>query len=143
MRVRALIVDSLHELDRVAGVAAALRLPAPVAPRIDVRVPALTHPGLETAHGGKPGIDRDDAAAAFRLAAADPWLRPVGLHLHVGSQITSLEPYRQAMRAALDLVDEVEAAAGAKLTFLDAGGGFAVPYRSAPGWRTKPPGRPA
>jgi D-ornithine/D-lysine decarboxylase len=126
--VRALIVDSRNELERIAQVAAALQVEATVAPRIDVRVPALTHPGLETAHGGKAGIDRDDAVAAFRRAAADPWLRPAGLHLHVGSQITSLEPYRQAMSAALDLVDEVEAAAGVRLEFLDAGGGFAVPY---------------
>ena len=126
--VRALIVDSLHELERVAQVAAALGREAPVVPRIDVHVPALTHPGLETAHGGKSGIDRDDAVAAFRLAAADAWLRPVGLHVHVGSQITSLEPYRQALRAALDLVAQVEAGAGLRLELLDAGGGFAVPY---------------
>ena len=71
---------------------------------------ALTHPGLETAFGGKAGIDRDDAVEAFRRAAADPWLEPVGLHLHVGSQITSVEPYRQAVETALDLVAEVEAA---------------------------------
>ena len=126
--VRALIVDSLHELQRVAQVAAALGREAPVVPRIDVHVPALTHPGLETAHGGKSGIDRDDAVAAFRLAAADAWLHPVGLHVHVGSQITNLEPYRQAVRAALDLVAQVEEGAGLRLELLDAGGGFAVPY---------------
>jgi len=130
--VRALIVDSLYELERIAEVAAALGRRAPVAPRIDVHVPTLTHPGLETAHGGKAGIDRDDAAAAFRRAAADPHLDPAGLHLHIGSQITSVEPYGQALAAALDLVAEVEAAAGVRLRFLNAGGGFAVPYREAP-----------
>ena len=130
--VRALMVDSLFELRRIAGVAAALGRVAPVAPRIDVHVPTLTHPGLETAHGGKAGIDRDDAVAAFTTAALEPALEPVGLHLHIGSQITSVEPYRQAVDAALDVVAEVEAAAGVRLGFLNAGGGFAVPYREAP-----------
>jgi D-ornithine/D-lysine decarboxylase len=130
--VRAFMVDSLHELDRIAEVATTMGKVAPVAPRIDVHVPTLTHPGLETAHGGKAGIDRDDAVTAFKRAAEHPALEPAGLHLHVGSQITSIEPYRQAIAAALDIVAEVEAAAGVKLQFLNAGGGFAVPYREAP-----------
>ncbi len=135
--VRALLVDSLFELDRIAEVAAEVGRRAAVAPRIDVHVPTTTHPGLETAHGGKAGIDRDDTAEAFGRAAADPWLEPVGLHLHVGSQITGVAPYRQAMKAALDLVAEAEAATGVRLQFLDAGGGFAVPFaeRSVPGRR--------
>jgi diaminopimelate decarboxylase len=127
--VRAILADSLFELDRIALVATRAGKTAAVAPRVDVHVPAFTHPGLETAHGGKAGIDRDDAVSAFRRAAADPWLRPVGLHLHIGSQITSVEPYRQAVETALDVVAEVEEAAGVRLEFLDAGGGFAVPYR--------------
>jgi diaminopimelate decarboxylase len=130
--VRALMVDSLYELGRIGEVAASLGVVAAVAPRIDVHVPTLTHPGLETAHGGKAGIDRDDAAAAFRLAAQHPNLHPAGIHLHIGSQITSVEPYRQALDAALDIVEEVEAAAGVRLQFLNAGGGFAVQYREAP-----------
>jgi len=130
--VRAFMVDSLHELGRIGEVAASMDAVAAVAPRIDLHVPTLTHPGLETAHGGKAGIDRDDAAEAFRIAAVHPSLEPAGMHLHVGSQITSVEPYRQAIAAALELVDEVEAAAGVRLRFLNAGGGFAVPYREAP-----------
>jgi diaminopimelate decarboxylase len=130
--VRAFMVDSLHELGRIGEVAASLDAVAAVAPRIDVHVQTLTHPGLETAHGGKAGIDRDDAAVAFRMAAEHPNLDPAGMHLHVGSQITSVEPYRQALDAALDTVAEVEGAAGVRLRFLNAGGGFAVPYREAP-----------
>jgi D-ornithine/D-lysine decarboxylase len=130
--VRALLIDSLFELERVAEVARGLERQVAVAPRVDVHVPTLTHPGLETAHGGKAGIDRDDAAEAFRRAAADAWLIPAGLHLHLGSQITSLEPYRQAVGIALELVAEAEAVAGVSLQFVNAGGGFAVPYREAP-----------
>ncbi len=137
--VRALLVDSLCELDRIGAVAAELGRAATVAPRIDVHVPALTHPGLETAFGGKAGIDRDDAVEAFRRAAADPWLDPAGLHLHIGSQISSVAPYVEAMATTLDLVDEVERAAGLHLRFLDAGGGFAVPYDERP---QHPPAQP-
>jgi len=130
--VHALMVDSLYELERIDEVAAAAGVVARVAPRIDIYVPTMTHPGLETAHGGKAGIDRDDAVPAFRRAAASPHLAPVGLHVHIGSQITSVDPYREAVAAALSLADEVEGAAGVKLEFLDAGGGFAVPYREGP-----------
>jgi diaminopimelate decarboxylase len=129
--VHALVVDSLYEIDRIAEVAAASGAVARVAPRFNVDVPTLTHPGLETAHGGKAGIDRDDSAVAFRRAAASE-LAPVGLHVHIGSQITSVEPYRRALAVALELVDEAEAAIGARLEFIDVGGGFAVPYREAP-----------
>lgn len=130
---RALMVDSMYELERIAEVAGARGVTAAVAPRIDVHVSTLTHPGLQTAHGGKSGIDRDDTAAAFRKAAADPRVEPVGLHVHVGSQITGVEPYRRALTEALDLVAEAEAAAGTRLRFLNAGGGFAVPYREESG----------
>jgi diaminopimelate decarboxylase len=130
--VHALMVDSLYELERIEEVAAAAGVVARVAPRIDVYVPTMTHPGLETAHGGKAGIDRDDAVPAFRRAGGSPHLEPTGLHVHIGSQITSVDPYRQALAAALALVEEVEGGAGVKLEFLDAGGGFAVPYREAP-----------
>ena len=127
--VRGLTVDSLFELERIAAEASALGLRAPVDLRVDVHVPTLTHPGLVTAHGGKFGIDRDDALAAFAYARDDEALDPRGLHVHVGSQITGLEPYRVAVDRALDLIDEIETA-GLRLERLNAGGGFAVPYRA-------------
>jgi len=129
--VRGLTVDSLFELERIADEAAALGVRAPVDLRVDVHVPTLTHPGLVTAHGGKFGIDRDDALTAFAFARDHESLDPRGLHVHVGSQITGLEPYRVAVERALELIDEVEAA-GLRLERLNAGGGFAVPYRDRP-----------
>ena len=55
-----------------------------------------------------------------------------GLHMHIGSQITSVEPYVRAMETALDLVERVERSAGVRLEHLNAGGGFAIPYRELP-----------
>jgi diaminopimelate decarboxylase len=129
--VRGLMVDSVYELERIAEVAGELGRPAAVDLRVDVNVATLTHPGLVTAHGGKAGIDLDDALAAFSLAGAHEALDPRGLHLHVGSQITGVEPYVAALEKGLDLIEEIEAG-GVRLERLNAGGGFAIPYRDRP-----------
>ena len=101
-------------------------------PRVDVNVTGGTHPGLETASGGKAGIDVGEAMEAFRLAAASPHLDLAGLHLHIGSQITAVEPYLRALGVALDLLDDVERELGVAVPALDLGGGFAVAYRERP-----------
>jgi D-ornithine/D-lysine decarboxylase len=129
--VRALVVDSLYELERIAEVAAAVGRPAAVDLRVDVNVATLTHPGLVTAHGGKPGIDLDDVLGAFAFAAENVALEPRGLHLHIGSQITGVEPYLAAVEKGLDLIEAV-ADEGVPLDHLNAGGGFAIPYRDQP-----------
>jgi diaminopimelate decarboxylase len=129
--IRAIVADSLFELERVAAVAAGLQRRAAVALRVDVDVPTDTHPGMATSHGGKAGIDLDDALEGFTYAAAQPRLDVRGLHLHIGSQITDTAPYVRAVETALDVIERVEAALGRRLEFLDAGGGFAVPYPQA------------
>lgn len=129
--IRAIIVDSFRELDRVNEVSAAIGRAADVALRIDVRVQTETHPEMRTAHGGKFGVDLIDVAELFDHACRldDLWVR--GLHLHIGSQITTVEPYARAVEKALDLVEQIEAACGRPLEFLDVGGGYPVPYVDA------------
>jgi diaminopimelate decarboxylase len=130
--IRAIVVDSMYELERVAGVAQEYLTPANVSIRVDVNVETLTHPGMMTAHGAKAGIDIDDALDAFGFAASHEYLNLRGMHMHIGSQITGVEPYVTAMETALDLIDKVEASCEVTLEHLDAGGGFAVPYREGP-----------
>jgi diaminopimelate decarboxylase len=130
--ITGIVADSLCELRRVEEVARESGRPARVLPRVDVNVSGGTHPGLETASGGKAGIDLGEALEAFRLAAESPRLELAGLHLHIGSQITATEPYLRALSVALDLVDEVERELGVTLPALDLGGGFAVAYRERP-----------
>ena len=129
--IRAIVVDSFRELERVDEVAGALGRPADVALRIDVRVPTETHPEMRTAHGGKFGVDLVDAEELFEAACRvdGAWVR--GLHLHIGSQITSVEPYVRAVEKALDLVETLETTCGRPLEFLDIGGGYPVPYVDA------------
>ena len=129
--IRGVVADSLCELRRLDEVARALGRAARVLPRVDVNVAGGTHPGLETASGGKAGIDLGEAMEAFRLVAASEHLELTGLHLHIGSQITALEPYVRALGVALDLLDDVERELGVAVPALDLGGGFAVAYRDA------------
>ncbi len=130
--IAGIVADSLCELRRIDEVARDLGTPARVLPRADVNVSGGTHPGLETSSGGKAGIDLGEAMEAFRLAADSPHLEPAGLHLHIGSQITAVDPYLRALRVALDLIDDVERELGVTLPALDLGGGFAVAYRERP-----------
>jgi diaminopimelate decarboxylase len=130
--IAGVVADSLCELRRLAEVARDLGRPARVLPRVDVDVSGGTHPGLETASGGKAGIDLGEAMDAFRLAAASPYLELAGLHLHIGSQITAVEPYHKALAVALGLIDDVERELGVAVPALDLGGGFAVAYRERP-----------
>jgi diaminopimelate decarboxylase len=126
------VADSLCELRRLEEVAGDLGAPARVLPRVDVNVSGGTHPGLETASGGKAGIDIGEAMEAFRLVASSGRLELAGLHLHIGSQITAVEPYLKALGVALDLIDDVERELGVTVPALDLGGGFAVAYRERP-----------
>jgi diaminopimelate decarboxylase len=129
--IRAVVVDSFRELERVHEVAASMGRAADVALRIDVRVPTETHPEMRTAHGGKFGVDLIDAQELFAGACGLGLVNVRGLHLHIGSQITSVDPYARAVEKALDLVDQLEASCGAPLEFLDIGGGYPVPYVDA------------
>ena len=130
--IRAIVVDSVYELERIAEVARDHLKPARVSLRVDVEVETLTHPEIQTSHGAKAGIDIDDAHDAFGLAAAHEFLDLKGMHMHIGSQITGVEPYVQAMETALDIVDRVERSFETRLEHIDAGGGFAIPYRNQP-----------
>jgi diaminopimelate decarboxylase len=126
--VEAIVVDSVFELKRIADVAADLRTEARVTLRVDLNVASETHPSLRTSKGAKAGIDVNEAVGAFGLAAQLPYVKLVGMHYHIGSQITKVEPYVEALDYALGLVERVETAHGIKLEHLNIGGGFAIPY---------------
>lgn len=121
-------VESLPELERIAEIATAMGRTAPVALRINPDVAAGTHEKISTGRkGDKFGIPIDEAIAAYDRAAALPGLAPIGLHLHIGSQIAELAPFEAAYRKAVALVDELRAR-GHAIRRLDLGGGLAVRY---------------
>ncbi|MDP3224886.1 MAG: diaminopimelate decarboxylase, partial [Rubrivivax sp.] len=124
--VRCFNVESLGELDRLDEVARGLGLRAPVSLRVNPDVDAGTHPYISTGlKGNKFGIAHDHALAAYRHAHSLPGLRVVGIDCHIGSQITQLEPYLDALDRVLDLVEAVEAA-GIPIHHVDVGGGLGI-----------------
>ncbi len=126
--VRCFNVESLAELDTLDAVARRLGRVAPVSLRVNPDVDAGTHPYISTGlKGNKFGIAHDEAVAAYRRAAALPGLRVVGIDCHIGSQITQVAPYLDALDRLLDLVEAVEAA-GIPIHHVDVGGGLGITY---------------
>jgi diaminopimelate decarboxylase len=133
--VRCFNVESSGELKRLSEVAVALGRRAPVSLRVNPDVDAGTHPYISTGlKGNKFGIAHDQALAVYAEAAALPGLEVVGIDCHIGSQITQIEPYLDAVERVLDLVDAVEAR-GIALAHIDFGGGLGITYAN----ETPPP----
>ncbi len=126
--VRCFNVESVAELDLLNAEALALGRRAPVSLRVNPDVDAGTHPYISTGlKDNKFGIAHGQALAAYRHAASLPGLQVAGIACHIGSQITQLEPYLDALDRVLDLVDAVQAA-GVELHHVDVGGGLGITY---------------
>ncbi|MGH3010886.1 MAG: diaminopimelate decarboxylase [Gaiellaceae bacterium] len=126
--VRMLNVESLGELEMIAGEAAAVGTVAPVSIRLNPDVETDTHAYVATGSAAsKFGVGLEDARAAYERAAADPALDPVGLSFHVGSQLLDPAPVLAAVWKAAGLWREL-AGAGIALRDLDVGGGLGIAY---------------
>ena len=123
-------VESMSELRRLSEVAGARGRITPVAIRVNPDVDAHTHAKLSTGmKENKFGIDLGEAAAAYSLARDLPGIEPVGLAVHIGSQLVDLEPYRRAFVRVAGLVQELRAN-GLAVTRIDLGGGLGIRYRA-------------
>ena len=126
--VRCFNVESTGELDVLDEVARAHGVRAPVSLRVNPDVDAGTHPYISTGlKGNKFGVAHGEAVATYRRAAALPGIRIEGIDCHIGSQITQIEPYLDALDRLLDLVEAVEAE-GIRLHHVDVGGGLGITY---------------
>ena len=121
-------VESEAELVRLQSVAASLGCIAPVSLRINPDVDAKTHPYISTGlKENKFGIGIDQAPAAYAQAAAMDNIKVIGVDCHIGSQLTSIEPYLDAMDRLFVFIDTI-AAQGIIVEHLDLGGGLGVCY---------------
>jgi diaminopimelate decarboxylase len=126
--VRCFNVESVGELERLSEEAVTLGCVAPVSLRVNPDVDAGTHPYISTGlKGNKFGIAHGEALAAYRRAASLPGLKVAGIDCHIGSQITQVEPYIDALDRVLDLVEAVEAV-GIPIHHVDVGGGLGITY---------------
>ena len=123
-------VESEHELQALSDVAAGAGQTARVALRINPDVDAKTHAKIATGKAGnKFGIPFAHAPRLYAQARALPGIAVNGIHMHIGSQITDLEPFRNAFRLMRELVQAL-IGDGHALEHLDIGGGLGVPYVS-------------
>ncbi|VAX10149.1 Diaminopimelate decarboxylase [hydrothermal vent metagenome] len=122
-------VESEAELVRLNEVAAELGQRAPVSLRVNPDVDAKTHPYISTGlKENKFGIDIEQASEVYARAAEMPHLDIRGVDCHIGSQLTEIRPFLDALDRVLALVDRL-AAAGIQLSHLDLGGGLGIQYR--------------
>jgi diaminopimelate decarboxylase len=122
-------VESVPELRLLSDIATKLGRTVPVALRINPDVDALTHAKISTGKKeNKFGIDFSAAAAAYRSAASLPGIATVGLAVHIGSQLTDLDPYRRAFERLASLARSLRGG-GLDLERVDLGGGLGIRYR--------------
>jgi len=122
-------VESEAELERLSAVATEMGVDAPVSLRVNPDVDAQTHPYISTGlKDNKFGIDINDAVRVYEKAASLPGLNVQGVDCHIGSQLTEISPFLDALDRVLALVDEL-AARSITIEHLDLGGGLGVQYR--------------
>lgn len=132
LNLLAINVESPGELDRLAHIAAGRGAVARVALRVNPDIDAQSHPHISTGlKSNKFGVPIDAAPTLFRAVAARPSLKAVGIHVHIGSQITSLDPLERAAASVVQLAREL-GAAGIGIEHLDFGGGLGIAYEGGP-----------
>jgi diaminopimelate decarboxylase len=117
--------EELREIDRIAG---EMKVKAPVALRVNPDIDAKTHPYISTGmKEHKFGISIEKAVEHYRLAAKLRNTEGIGLQKHIGSQITKITPFVDAMKRILILLDELKRQ-GIAIKYLDIGGGLGITY---------------
>ncbi len=121
-------VESASELTRLNEVAKSMNKIAPVSLRVNPNVDAKTHPYISTGlKNNKFGVAFDDAISVYETAAAMPNIAVHGVDCHIGSQITELAPFIEALDLILGLVDQLETK-GIHISHIDVGGGIGITY---------------
>jgi diaminopimelate decarboxylase len=123
-------IESASELHTLAETAARLKKPAPIAVRVNPDVSAKTHPYIATGlHEHKFGVPIPEARALYREAAKHPHLKVAAVSVHIGSQITDLGSFQDALLRVAELVRELRRE-GHEIRYVDAGGGLGISYEA-------------
>jgi diaminopimelate decarboxylase len=123
-------VESATELARVSEIAQAHGARARISLRVNPDVDPKTHPYISTGlKDNKFGVQFETALALYRQAAAHPHVQVTGIDAHIGSQITEVAPYLEALDKMLDLIEQLERE-GIHIHHLDVGGGLGITYKN-------------
>ncbi|MCX6694616.1 MAG: diaminopimelate decarboxylase [Methanomicrobiales archaeon] len=121
-------VDSLDELHQLQAIAAQSGAIARIAFRVNPALEVPTHPKIATGLAtSKFGIPHAQVPDAYRLALSCDYIRPVGIHCHIGSQILATDPFARAAEVMVLIAAEITDI-GVDLAFIDLGGGLGIPY---------------
>ena len=122
-------VESEGELGRIQSVAKEIGIVAPISIRINPDVDAKTHPYISTGlKENKFGVDVDTALSLYQMAEQSEYLKICGLDYHIGSQISDVLPFIEALDKALELISRLQSD-GIKISHLDLGGGIGISYK--------------
>ncbi|MEL6587981.1 MAG: diaminopimelate decarboxylase [Pseudomonadota bacterium] len=126
--IRQFNIESEPEMRALSSVASAMGVTAPVTIRVNPDVDAKTNEKIATGRkGDKFGIPISRASEVYAMAASLPGLKVIGIDVHIGSQLTDLEPFRAAYLKVADLTRQLRSE-GHDITRLDLGGGLGIPY---------------
>ena len=122
-------VESEAELNRVEEIAKNLGKVARISIRLNPNIDPKTHPYISTGlHENKFGVDIDTAKRMYIQCKNSESLEPTGIHCHIGSQLTQLQPIKDAVKIVADLVKNLKAIK-IELSFFNVGGGFGIVYK--------------
>jgi len=126
--IRCFNVESAAELERIEQVSASMNMQAPISIRVNPNVDAKTHPYISTGlKENKFGVDIDDAIALYETAHQSEYINVQGLDCHIGSQLTDVSPFIDALDKVLALIAKL-ADRGIEIAHLDLGGGVGIRY---------------
>lgn len=121
-------VESAQEMERIGRIAAEMSREARISIRINPDVDPKTHPYISTGlKKNKFGLDILEATGLYLLAKETPFLEPVGIDCHIGSQLTQIGPFAEALGKLLDFVDQLQQS-GVTIRYFDLGGGLGITY---------------
>ena len=121
-------LESEAELDRVEIKAKEIDKIARISIRVNPNIDPKTHPYISTGlHENKFGVDIESAKRMYIKAKNSPYLEPIGIHFHIGSQLTELSPIKEASQIVSDLLRSLKAIK-IDIKFFDIGGGLGIKY---------------
>jgi diaminopimelate decarboxylase len=122
-------LESEEEMHRVEMIAKELKKIARISIRVNPNIDPKTHPYISTGlHENKFGVDLDSAKRMYIYAKKSAYLDPVGTHFHIGSQITDINPFKEASKVLADLVRNLKSL-DIEIKFFDIGGGIGIRYK--------------
>lgn len=122
-------LESEEEMNRVEMIASKLGVIARISIRVNPNIDPKTHPYISTGlHENKFGVDVESAKRMYIHAKNSPSLDPVGIHFHIGSQITEVEPFKEAALVLANLLRNLKALK-IDIKFFDVGGGIGIQYK--------------